>query len=426
MIKNLIWAPNIPSDWTVGKLKHYCSFHIGGTPKTTVSKYYEGNNVWINISDMKGKCVIDSVKHISNEGVKDAAIPLSKKGSLLYAFKLTVGTVCFCGKDLYTNEAIATFKESEQLSLRYLYYLAPVAIIHNANENIYGSPILNQELIKNALLCFPPIEKQVIIADYLDEKCKFIHEYVANCRKMVRYLDDYQDSLVTELTTGFNDADQTNPGQLHNDCIQSYWECKHFGKVMKERNLRNKPVTSHTRLSLSIDKGVTLYSEKTTNLDRYKDDEDLDQYKLAFEGDLVFNSMNMIVGATGVSPYFGCISPAYYTYYDDTKEHWYARYYEYYFKTKAMKKYLHSIGKGIMSIDRGDGRVNTCRLKISRQDLKTINVPCPPTSDVIRIVKTLDGIVEKINHEKDALREQIKKCEEYERSIVYELVKGGV
>ena len=35
----------------------------------------------------------------------------------------------------------------------------------------------------------------------------------------------------------------------------------------------------------------------------------------------IMNSMNMIVGATGVSSYYGCVSPAYYTFYDDTENH---------------------------------------------------------------------------------------------------------
>ena len=46
-----------------------------------------------------------------------------------------------------------------------------------------------------------------------------------------------------------------------------------------------------------------------------------EQYKLAYPGDLVMNSMNMIVGASGVSAYFGCVSPVYYTFYDKEYDH---------------------------------------------------------------------------------------------------------
>ena len=134
--------------------------------------------------------------------------------------------------------------------------------------------------------------------------------------------------------------------------------------ILHERNERNFPIKSEERLSLSIDKGVTLYAEKTTNLDRYKDD--VTQYKLAHPGDLVMNSMNMIVGASGVSDYFGCVSPAYYVFFDEDKEHETTKYMGYVFQTPRVLSVLRRLGKGIMFIDRGHGRINTCRLTVSR------------------------------------------------------------
>ena len=67
--------------------------------------------------------------------------------------------------------------------------------------------------------------------------------------------------------------------------IPDDWKIEKFGHVLKERNEKNNPIISTERLSVSIDIGVTLYSDKTTNLDRFKDD--FSQYKIAHEGDLV-------------------------------------------------------------------------------------------------------------------------------------------
>ncbi len=146
--------------------------------------------------------------------------------------------------------------------------------------------------------------------------------------------------------------------------IPLVWKLIPFRHVLNERQEKNSPIKSLERLSLSIDLGVTLYAEKTTNLDRFKDD--FEQYKLAYKGDLVMNSMNMIVGATGVSAFFGCISPVYYTFYDKLEDHVTAKYCEYIFRSKTMLRVLYSLGKGIYAIVRGDDRVNTCRLKVSK------------------------------------------------------------
>ncbi|WP_331467219.1 hypothetical protein, partial [Clostridioides difficile] len=80
-----------------------------------------------------------------------------------------------------------------------------------------------------------------------------------------------------------------------------------------DRKENNEPIKTSNILSLTIEKGVIPYSEKGTGGNKAK--EDLTQYKLVYPNDIVLNSMNVIVGAVGLSKYFGCASPAYYMLY---------------------------------------------------------------------------------------------------------------
>lgn len=122
----------------------------------------------------------------------------------MYAFKLSVGAVSFCGRDMYTNEAIATFLPGKN-SLRFLYYMAPIFIIKNANENIYGAKLLNQRLIRNAKIIIPPIAEQERIADYLDRKCSQIDAIIARQQEVIEKLKAYKLSVITEaVTKGLN------------------------------------------------------------------------------------------------------------------------------------------------------------------------------------------------------------------------------
>ena len=50
---------------------------------------------------MKSKAVYDSEKHISDEAVQLASMNISPKGSLLYAFKLSVGAVDVDKRQVY-------------------------------------------------------------------------------------------------------------------------------------------------------------------------------------------------------------------------------------------------------------------------------------------------------------------------------------
>ena len=274
------------------------------------------------------------------------------------------------------------------------------------------------------LIPFPPLSEQQAIADYLDETCSKIDEIIAEAKISIDEYTTLKQALIAEITiNGLNkniDFCETNFAWMGK--IPTHWELKPFKYVLNERNEKNNPIKSTERLSLSIDKGITLYAEKTTNLNRFKDD--FTAYKLAYKGDLVMNSMNMIVGASGVSDYFGCVSPVYYTYFDNEPDHITAKYCEYLFRSRMLMRVLRSLGRGIHHIDRGDDRVNTCRLKVSRDDLRALVLPVPPLCEQREIVDFLDKRTAEIDSlitEKESL---INDLEAYKKSLIYEVVTG--
>lgn len=421
------WIGKIPNNWIIGRIKDFYTFHTGFTPDTNNSSYYDDENgyEWVNISDISdnNKYIFNTKYKISEFYIKEKRPKFVEADSLLYSFKLSVGKCAFSGKLLFTNEAIASFMNSSNINLNYLYY-SSFMIIENANINIYGARILNQESIKNALIIFPPLVEQKKIADFLDKKCSQIDSLRSDIEKQIEILEEYKKSIITEAVTKGLDTniEMKDSGIEWIGKIPKDWEIIPFKYVLYERTEKNNPIQSTERLSLSIDAGVTLYSEKTTNLDRFK--ENFAAYKLAHKGDLVMNSMNMIVGATGVSKYYGCVSPAYYTFYDNTKDNLYTRYCEYIFKCRPMLRVLHSLGKGIYSIERGDDRVNTCRLKVSRYDLNKIEIPIPPVDIVYNILNYLDNKCSQTDSIIFVKKQQLESLDNYKKSLIYEYVTG--
>jgi type I restriction enzyme S subunit len=120
------WLGEVPAHWTLTKAKHTCTFTTGWTPSTGNSAAYNGENLWANISDLGPRVLNHTAKQISDETVDASGIALSPAGSLLFSFKLSIGQVSFAGRDMYTNEAIATFHESPHLSLQFAYYAFPL------------------------------------------------------------------------------------------------------------------------------------------------------------------------------------------------------------------------------------------------------------------------------------------------------------
>ena len=293
---------------------------------------------------------------------------------------------------------------------------------HMGDDGVRSS--LNTSDLLNMPYLSLPAEEKIRIVTFLNTECTRIDSVIEKTRASIEEYKKLKQAVITQaVTKGIHpDRPMKDSGVEWIGEMPTDWELLPFRRVLNERNEKNAPVITTERLSLSIDLGVTLYAEKTTNLDRFKDD--FEQYKIAHAGDLVMNSMNMIVGATGVSPYFGCVSPAYYTFYDNEEDHVTAKFCEYIFRSKTMLRVLYSLGKGIYAIVRGDDRVNTCRLKVSRDDLRSIRIPIPSISEQREIVSYLDQKSKEIDELIKKKEKAVEELDSYKKSLIYEYVTG--
>lgn len=231
---NVQWIGNIPRDWYIRPLKSLYYLTTGFTPNSKDDALYDENGeVWVTIGDLKGSFVTDSKQKISAEVAKMHIKEMTKKGSLMYSFKLSVGTVAFAGKDLFTNEAIASLWPKNDLgNLNYLKYASSL-IIGNANTNIYGAFIMNQQLILNAPLPVPMKNEQQAIADYLDEKCSKIDEIIAESKASIENYKELKQSVIFEAVTKGLDknVDMKNSSIEGMGLIPEKWSIVRFMKT---------------------------------------------------------------------------------------------------------------------------------------------------------------------------------------------------
>ncbi|MGQ5792664.1 restriction endonuclease subunit S [Serratia sp. IR-2025] len=199
------WLGDIPRGWTISRVKYLAPFQVGWTPSTKNDANFIGDNLWVNISDLKEKFISSTAKCISDKAAKEASMDITPRGSLLYSFKLSVGAVSFAGCDLYTNEAIASFLNHAHLPLSYLYYALPIFIIENASTNIYGAKILNQELIKNAFLLAPSHSEAEKVANFLDHETAKIDNLIEKQQQLIELLKEKRQAVISHaVTKGLN------------------------------------------------------------------------------------------------------------------------------------------------------------------------------------------------------------------------------
>lgn len=193
------WLPNVPLHWRTANLRHFTSFETGWTPPTENDSAYEGSNQWANISDLGQPWISETAKHLSAAAVSGKR--QAQVGHLLFSFKLSIGTVSRATIPMYTNEAIATFAETNDLATAYAYYALPVFVPMNANTNIYGAQLLNSTLIKSAPFAAPPLTEQRAIADYLDRETAQIDSLIEKQERLVETLRERRDAVVRSAFT---------------------------------------------------------------------------------------------------------------------------------------------------------------------------------------------------------------------------------
>ena len=205
--------------------------------------------------------------------------------------------------------------------------------------------------------------------------------------------------------------------------IPKNWTFKKIKYVLAQRNEKNIPIKSKDILSLTAKQGVIPYTEKEGGGNKPKTD--FSAYKLAYPGDIVMNSMNILSGAVGLSKYFGCVSPVYYMLYCSNDEDD-IRYFYYVFANKAFQSSLLGIGNGILMKESENGTFNTIRMRIPIEKLNNMSIPYPKPEIQKAIANFLDKKIGKIDEVSKKIQQEITDLEKYRKSIITTAVTTGL
>lgn len=201
------------------------------------------------------------------------------------------------------------------------------------------------------------------------------------------------------------------------------WELKKIKYCLQERIEKNNPIRTTEILSLTAKQGVIPYEQKEGGGNKPK--EDVSAYRLAYPGDIVMNSMNILSGSVGLSEYFGCVSPVYYMLRPwNAKED--VRYYNYIFQTTMFQRSLFGLGNGILIKESGNGKLNTIRMRIPMDKFGGLFIPVAPIDEQQRIADFLDAKCAEIDALIADIQSQIDTLEQYKRSIITETVTKGL
>lgn len=384
------------------RIKEIAKWSVGGTPSTSIKDAYEGDDLWATIADLKDREIYETKNKIDSKYLSKKIV---KKGDLLFSFKLSIGKVAFAGNNMYTNEAICSFSKNSKIDLNYLFYAAPVYIVRNKKINIYGADLLNQDLIKNATILYPPKNVQKKIAIYLDNVTINIDNRLKKYNKKIELLKEYKEVLIYETVTKGLDknVEMKDSGIDYIGLCPKKWSIKRIKNFYK------------------LGMGQTILKEDVL-------DEGLYPILSATEKDVVFGYLNkinimlrendMVIPARGnsigfvkiISKESGCTQTTIYMKKNKNK-HVLPKYVYYYLI--GNKKFIFNYN-------------NTAIPQITVNDINGKELLCPSIIEQNKIVDFLDKKTKEIDSEMEKLSKKIELIEELKESIIYECVTGKI
>lgn len=162
-------------------------FYGGGTPRTTVERYWNGNIPWIQTSDLKEDVVFGVVpqKYISNSGVKESATKLVPENSISVITRVGVGKLALIPFKYATSQdflSISKLKIDEYFAAYIIHRKMQTLLNEVQGTSIKG--VTKEELLAN----------KIEIPTKKDEQ-KSIGSYFKNIDRLINAIQSKLDKL---------------------------------------------------------------------------------------------------------------------------------------------------------------------------------------------------------------------------------------
>ena len=142
----------------------------GGTPKTSVSDYWNGEIPWLSVKDFLPvtKYVYDTEKHISELGLLNSSTKLLEKNDIVISARGTIGAMAMIPYPMCFNQSCFGLRGNNVVDKNFLYYLTQTKV-NELRKSAHGSVFdtITRETFDNLRCLVPPLQTQQKIGNIL-------------------------------------------------------------------------------------------------------------------------------------------------------------------------------------------------------------------------------------------------------------------
>ena len=130
----------VPKGWRVHSFSSTVEIIGGGTPKTSVAEYWDGDIPWFSVVDAPNETdvfVIDTQKKITRTGLEGSSTRLLPEGSTIISARGTVGKVALVGVPMAMNQSCYGLRSQDDS--HFFAYYSTRALVETLKQRSHGS-----------------------------------------------------------------------------------------------------------------------------------------------------------------------------------------------------------------------------------------------------------------------------------------------
>jgi len=167
----------------------------GGTPKTSISEFWDGDIPWLSINDFKGekRFVSNTEKKITKLGLEQSSTKLLDKGDLIISARGTVGEIAQLTVPMTFNQSCYGIKSNKSLINSYLFYVLKFEI-EQFNNNAYGAifDTITTRTFSSIKIPLPPLKEQEKIVAEIEK----IEKKIADSEKQIDLIPNQKELIL--------------------------------------------------------------------------------------------------------------------------------------------------------------------------------------------------------------------------------------
>ncbi|GIW33851.1 restriction endonuclease subunit S [Meiothermus sp.] len=192
----------IPEGWEMQPLSEVLTIIGGGTPKTSVKEYWDGDIPWFSVVDTPAASdvfVVSTEKTITSQGLAGSSARLIPKGTTIISARGTVGNLAIAGREMTFNQSCYGLRGTGYAG-DYFVYLTAQRMIDQLKSMAHGS-VFSTITRQTFEAIQRPVPQPAVLTAFEGLVAAWFEAILANVEQS-RTLATLRDTLLPKLISG--------------------------------------------------------------------------------------------------------------------------------------------------------------------------------------------------------------------------------